>query len=393
MDMSFVKTTGLALTALAVAGCASAPVATPVSERPVLEFDDSQFGPRPEIIDDASLFVLTEGQRQAFFSFFNDPAYRHLAEHKRIHRYLEVATTDFDFHSGTLTASEGLGALQGNCMTLAMLTTALAELVDIEVDYQLVESTPVFELTGSVVTKGLHVRSLLYDPTWQPSADDDDILKPRRGIKIDYFPDGTERFVGNLPDAAYVAMYYSNIAGEALAANDIDNAYWHARESLRVAPDNVPALNTMAIAYRRAGDAAMSEQIYRYAIDHLPREISFLRNYRSLLASQGRSEEADAITATLAKLDDPNPFDWISAGRAAYLDGEYREAISYYKRAAKNAPYLHEANVGMALAYLKLGKLERGEDQLREALEKAQRRSTRSLYEAKLTALTQFVSN
>ncbi len=332
------------------------------------------------------MFALSENQEQAFFEYSNDPKRRNLAAHKLVKQYLESVTQDFDFHNDTRTASEALQTSEGNCLSLAILTTALADLAGVEVGYQLADSTPVFELTGSVVSKGLHVRSILYDPSWT-SPMDGGILFTRPGIRVDYFPDGTERFVGNLSYSDYVAMYYSNVAGEALADGDLDTAFWFSLESLAISRDNVGALNTMAVVYRQAGDEAMAEAIYKYGIDKMPKAVSLLRNYRVLLKRQGRTEEAEAVDARLAALDDRNPFDWIVAGRQAYLDGEYREAISHYRRAADQAPYLHEAYHGMALAYLKLGDADRAESALERALENSRRRATASRYQAKLAAL------
>ena len=59
-----------------------------------------------------------------------------------------------------------------------------------------------------------------------------------------------------------------------------------------------------------------------------------------------------------------------------------------YKKAITIAPYLHEAHVGLAKTYYQLGKLSSAKWQFREALKHTYVQSTRSLYEAKLMALT-----
>ena len=373
-----------ALAALLLAGCTTGRVAPSDLQRPSLTFETDLFGERPEIVEPAQIFALTDSQRQAFLDFFDDPAQQRAPAHKRVRRYLEIVTEGFDFHNDTRTAAEALRTSEGNCLTLALLTTALADLADVEVGYQIVKSTPVFEMTGSVVTRGLHVRSILYDPSWEPGTT---LFLRRPGIQFDFFPTGTERFVSNLSHREYVAMYYSNIAGEAIAGGDNRLAFWLSLTSLDVAPDNVIALNTIAVAYRRAGDEAKAEEILRYGIATAPKEVSFLRNYSALLERQGRVEEAAEIDAALDALDDANPFDGVMAGQLAYSDGDYREAITHFRRAAKIAPYLHEAHMGMALAYLKLGNANRGKAELKRAIEKTQRRTTRSIYEAKLATL------
>ena len=374
------------LSAILLTACASHEISFQGDSKPILSFDDSLFGDRPDIISPDAIFELTDTQQRDFFEYFDDSANGKLRTHERVHKYLELVTQEFDFHSDTRTAADTLGQAEGNCLSLAVLTTALANLVDVQVDYQLVESAAVFSVAGNVVTKGQHVRSLLYDPQW-PKEDWTYRRGSRGGIQVDYFPDGNERFVGNLSYADYVAMYYTNTGGEAVIAGDLDTAFWLLMESLKIAPENAGAMNTLAVVYRRAGDEKMAERIYQYGIDHLPEKVTFLRNYRAMLRGQGRMEEAESISGALARLEGPNPIDWVIAGREAYAAGEYQDAVSFYKKATRIAPYLHEAYAGMALSYLQLGDSRRGENELRRALDHAQRRSARSLYQAKLMAL------
>ena len=372
--------------AMLLTACATNQVSTPDIYQDDLSFDASLFGEKPNIVDASDLFDLRESQKLAFLDFFNNPAQQATPAYERIYDYLLFTTSDFHFHSDTRTAAQVLDSSSGNCLSLAILTTALANLANVEIGYQLVDSTPVFERRGGVISKGIHVRSILYDPTWQPEEENVAALK-RPGIRFDYFPEDTERarLIGNLTSAAYTAMYYSNVAGEALANGDIDSAFWYLLESLNQEPKNTIALNTMAIVYRRAGDVKMAEQIYKYGIDYLPENVSFLRNYHFLLKSQGRNAEAESISQSLARLDDRNPFNWVNAGRGALADGEHREAIKYFSQALEIAPYLHEAYALKAIAHLRMGDKKRGERELKHALENAQRQTTRSMYQAKLT--------
>ena len=369
-------------------GCASVEQRPEQPQSSGLSFDPAPFGERPAIADESEIYSLTEQQESDFLAFFNDPSQQAISAHERIYAYLLETTSDFDFHSDTRTAARTLDEASGNCLSLAIVTTALANAVDVDTGYLLVDSTPIFERQGGIVSKTIHVRSILYDPAWE-SEKEGERETSRPGIQFDYFPDDTQRarLIGNLRENAYVAMYYSNMAGEALTAGDSDAAFWYLLESLRHDPDNAIALNTMAVVYRRTGNEQMAERIYRYGIDSLPENVSFLRNYHSLLKRQGRDEEAEAISRTIATLDDPNPFHWVNAGRSALSDGEFEEATRHLRRAIRIAPYLHEAHALMAVAHLQMGNPSRSERELRRAMDIAQRESTRSLYQAKLTVI------
>lgn len=348
-------------------------------------FESHLFGESPGVSSVADIFGLSEQQQLDFWAYYNQSAVQNIPAHQRVYEYLENITTNFTYLGETFNASTALHESSGNCLSLAILTTALAKLVGVETAYQLVDSAPVFESHGNVVYKGLHVRTKLYDPAWQPK--EDTLTLRRGGFIVDYFPSEHDRFVGNISEAEYTAMYYNNLAGEAISMDDNSAAYWLLRKSLELMPDNASAINSMAIIYRRSGDLAKSEEIYQYGLRHLPDNVSLLRNYRVLLRQQARFDEVDEINKTLAQLDDASPFDWLNAGQQAYNNGEFKDAVFFYKKAVDIAPYLHESYAGMAKAYYQLGDRSGARRELINARKFSNRQSTQSMYQAKLMLL------
>ena len=368
-----------------LAACASSPPDT----FEVQEFgdllDSERFGPRPEIVSPSDIHRLSPEQEHAFLAYLRKPSPPDTRKHERVADYLRTITNNFNYYGETYTASEALARNSGNCLSLAVVTTAMADLAGVNIEYQLVDSAPVFEWRGSIVYKGLHVRSVLYDPDWMPSEAMFTIRRP--SIRIDYFPNDSDRFVGNLQRQGYIALFYNNLAADAIGDRDYSLAYWLLRESMELAPENANTLNMMAVLHRRIGDEQTAETLYQHGIAHFPNKVSFLRNYQVLLRKQERQEEANKVGRTLAKLDEPNPIEWLQAAEAAYGEGDHRDAISFYRKAVKVAPYLHEAYLGMAKAYYELGNMSSAKRQLKRALEHAKLESTKSLYQAKLMAL------
>jgi Tfp pilus assembly protein PilF len=358
---------------------------SPVIDSPSLSFESDSFGESPDIISVPDIYHLSSEQQSAFMLYFDDPLRQSIPAHERLFYYLDDITTSFTYLGETYTASVALEESSGNCLSLAILTTALAQLVNVETGYQLIDSNPVFESHGTVIYKGLHVRTKLYDQSRQ--SRDGISLFQSSGLLIDYFPSDGDRFVSNISEAQYHAMYYNNLASDAVTEQDYKTAFWLLRKSLELAPDNSGAINTMAVVYKRTGEVAKAEEIYKYGIENLPGKVSLLRNYRILLRQQARYDEVEKINETLARLEDPNPFDWLHAGRDAYNNGEYKDAISFYKKAVEIAPYLHESYAGMARAYFQLGNLSGVERELKNAEKYSNRESTRSMYQAKLVAL------
>jgi Tfp pilus assembly protein PilF len=379
-----------------LAGCVSQQAQLQVAEKPApvaddtrkaLSFDSSRFGEPPEIISVEDIFGLTYEQEEAFLKYFESPIRQFTPPHELVSGYLQNITMDFGYQGQTFTAQEALQSASGNCLSLAILTTALAKLAGVETGYQLVDSAPVFESRGNIVYKGQHVRTKLYSPVSDVTTGS--FLLRRNSLLVDYFPTEGTRFVRNITEAQYIAMFYNNLASEAIAREDYDAAFWLLLKTLELTPEAPGAINSMAVIHRRIGDLNKAEEIYQYGIAHLDDKISFLRNYRVLLEQQGRFDEVAQINRQLTALDDPSPFDWLHAGHNAYSEGNYQEAVLLYRKAAKIAPYLHESYAGLAKAYYMIGDRHRAEREFRNALEKSQRSSTRSMYEAKLMVLSQ----
>lgn len=343
------------------------------------------FGPRPAIPAASDLFALTDLQIEAFHAFMDAPEARQAGRHRRLYQYIDEFSRQFNYQDDTLVASTALATRSGNCLSLAILTTALAQAADIQIGYQLVSDAPVYEMDGQVVLKGVHVRSQLFDPAEMTPGMA--LLVNRARIVIDYFPTGRERFVANLSHEAFVAMYYRNIAAQALGDGDLGRAYWYAHESLRYAPDHEAAINTLAVVHRRGGDPQRAEALYRYGIERADNKLSLMKNYRVLLTGQGRVDEAREIERQLRLVEDPSPYHWLQLARDSYADGDYASAVRYYNRALDLAPYMHEGYVGMAQAHYEAGEFDAAQQAMGEAIRRTMRVSTREAYEHKLAAL------
>jgi Tfp pilus assembly protein PilF len=375
------------LVIFSLAACSTTSVVENGGETRALTLDSDLFGERPNIASISAIHELSDEQRLAFERYFDNPDKQDEPAHRRVSDYLETVTSDFSYRGETFSASEALEHSAGNCLALAILTTALARLADVDIAYQLIDSAPVFESRGDQIHRGHHVRSKLYDPTWV--AAENLLVFSRPGVTVDYFPSDFDRFIGNIKESEYSAMYFRNIAADAIADEDLTKAYWLLLESLELSPNNPDSLNMLAIVYDRSGDTRKSEEIYKFGIQNSPRQVSLLRNYGIFLRRQGRPLEAEKMDRVLSKLDDPNPFDWLYAGKEAYRDGEFSRAKRFFKKSIELAPYLHEGHFGLARTYFRMGNLTAAEQELAQALNNAYRPSTRSLYEAKLAVLSE----
>lgn len=367
-------------------GCAQAPVkqAAAIVEEPSLNLDAPElFGTPIATISEDELFALTDEQKRAFDKFLGHFMRQDTPPHEKVFDYLEKSTRQFDYRAKTYTAAETLENLQGNCMSLAVLTTALAHHAAVDIRYQLVDSSPVFYKDSDVVVKGLHVRSKLYQ---RPSASGGQYYT-RSSLVVDYLPDDKTRFIGNISKNQFMALYFGNRAVEFLAQEKLAEAYWHTRRALEYVPDDAANLNTLAVLFKRAGSVERAEEVYQYGIARSADKLTLLKNYRLMLQAEGREQEAAAVAKQMAAFDDPSPFGWLDAANVAFNAGDYQEAEMFYRKSIKAAPYLDYGYFGVAKVKFHQGQLLDAKDMLEKAMENTFKEEGRSLYRAKLNAL------
>ncbi len=271
---------------------------------------------------------------------------------------------------------------RGNCMSLAVLTTALAKLVDVPVQYQLVDTDPVYDLARNLAVRGEHVRTHLIDPDWQAEPGEFTLRKP--GVIVDYFPSGNERFVANLDEDAYAARFYLNLAVAQLGQGDLPHGYWLTVAALQRDPDSADALNMLAVIYGRQGSFESAERVYQHAIDLVPNKLGTLRNYEMMLGLLNRDAEAAALRSRLRKLKDPSPFSWYRGARRAFEQGDLIDAEFFYQKAIERAPYMPELRYGLAQVLVGQGRYQQAQDELERSLQHIRNSSSRQPYKAKL---------
>ncbi len=381
----------VAVLALLLSACASVPdtATTPVpaaaAEPAIPGLDPQPFAPPVTVPPPATLFALDAAQQADFLQEFHDPARAAVPPHQRLATYIEQRLWQFRYDGATRTAGDALALGEGNCLSLALVTTALARLAGVEVGYQRMRDQPVFERQGRVVFAADHVRTLLFDPGFQAGTGDVVVSAPH--IVVDYFPDRRRRPGGRVDEHAVVSMYYVNLASEAMAGERNRDAWWLLRAALEHDPASAGALNSLAVLHRRIGNDAVAEAVFRHALRQHDDDLNLLGNYRVLLKDHGRASEVVELDRRIAALPVRNPYDLLQRGDHALRQEHPQLAIEYYRQALELAPYLHEAYWRQALVYAALGEPARAEALLRTAAAEAGRPRDRRLYEAKAATL------
>lgn len=394
--MRGVRLSACALVWMWLASCASTPLShsnrslhnqTPHGFEAIKSIINPQiFGPRPDIPDIPSLYTLDAQHQADLISYMNDPAFEAVSPHKRLANFIEKNIGDYHYRGNTYTASESLDFKAGNCVSLAIVTTAYAKVAGIQISYQEAHSLPVYGRDQGVETISSHVVTKLYDPNFVREPNVIYAIAPH--VVIDYFPTSNSWRGTSVSEDEFNSFYYRNVASDLLIEGRIDEAGWWAYRAYQLAPKSVETINLLGVIHRRKGNADLAEQIYKHGLEALPDDLELNINLRFLLKTQGRFDEVEQIEQKIAKLEDPSPFHWYDLGLDYYEQGRYRQAVLAFDKMIERAPYLHFGYAGKGRALYQLGRKKAARDNLALALQHTHEDKTEALYQAKMSALS-----
>lgn len=337
-----------------------------------------------------NLFFLTQSQQEEFSLLFERKKAEGYQPHKALTEVIQQRLANFTYYGKTYDATTAIRLNKGNCMSLAILTTAYAKSVGLDFSYRKVNTLPIFIQKEDIILSSSHVQTLIYDPDF--IADKHLFYFSNPAIVIDYFPSKDNRPGKKLSYGTFLAMYYKNIAASALAEGDLNKSFLYANTAYQFDRKNIETINLLAVIHRRAGDVKTAEAIYEIGLEKGEDSISLLSNYIMLLKTQHRMDEVAILQDKLDQLDDPNPYQWLGEAYTAQSVGNIKQAEIYYRKALEKAPYLNQAYMGLYKIYGQQNKLNMAQAMLIKALEWTYELDERKLYKYKLYNIKQNIA-
>jgi len=152
--------------------------------------------------------------------------------------------------STTRTAAQAFDSRSGNCLSLVILTAALAHELGLQVHFQEVLTDELWSRQAGMYVSSGHVNVTLGKPLSRARGFD-----AASSLTIDFLPPDQAQTlrVKPLAESTVLAMFMNNHAAEAIAQNDLDQAYAWARAAILQDPSFLSAYNTLAVVYLRHG--------------------------------------------------------------------------------------------------------------------------------------------
>ena len=237
-------------------------------------------------------------------------------------------------NSANTTADSTFNNRAANCLSLSIMTYALAEHVGLDATFYEVDIPEYWTRREGYSLLNGHINMRISMP-----SDSQIALVGGTWADVDFDPQMLRNYFPRRPVTKnkIVSMYYNNKGADALSLND----------------ENLTAWENLSILYTH----------------------------------QDRREEALLITQMVEKKRKSNPFYHYILGEQAFESGNIEVAITHYERGLKLDSVRHEILFGMAKAYHELGDASEAQRYLERAVRHSPNEQEKQRYSSKLATL------
>ncbi len=259
----------------------------------------------------------------------------------------------------TLTAEQAFNTRSGNCIAFANLFIALAREAGLDARYNEVMVPPEWSSHNDTFIIAKHINVLVGSPRGSYEVD-----ISGREIKA-----GARRRV--MKDDEAKALYFNNLAIDALFADDISTAHAYLAKAIETAPKSVDAWSNLGVVLARNEQYADAETAYLTALEIDGGERTAMSNLYELYSLQEKFDEAQALQARVEKYRQENPYYLLQMSDEALEHQQYSEAMDLLTRAISKKEDEHRLHFAMAKTQYLSGQRDAAENSLNRARELA----------------------
>ena len=260
------------LCSLLVAACATAPMQSTTEKL----FNDHLFVAPSESINAAEVFAVSDAMKRYIGVDIAGELRAKGSQQGLVDALYHKGQLKLEYDSAlTRNAAQAFDARAGNCLSLVIMTAALAKELGLPVRYQNVVADDTWSRTGDIYFSIGHVNLALGKKKTDvgPGRNESEVLV------IDFLPATDIRARTRvLAESTIVAMYMNNRAVETFTDGQLNDAYWWAREAIRQDPKFLSAYNTLGVVYQRRGHFAEADRVFAHVLEREPANTRVMSN-------------------------------------------------------------------------------------------------------------------
>lgn len=291
-----------------------------------------------------------------------------------------LLTLDYD-ENRTHTAIETFQSRQGNCLSFSILFAVLAREANLDATFQMVDIPPSFSSDGEIILLNNHINVV--------------VTGVRSDVNFfrDYVVDfNTAEYNGNydtkrVSDRYAIALYFSNLAVEAMQAGDSKKAFRYLKKGIATDPEIAGLWVNLGVLYSRGEQYNMAVQAYQQALSIQASNKSALVNLAGTLRRLGREEESEYYLSKVAYYRNRNPYFHYFQAQTAYHQNELEDALIYLAEAIRLKRDEHQFYFLRGLVHYRMEKYGLAAKDYKKARDTAEKAQLISGYTRKIQAL------
>lgn len=271
-----------------------------------------------------------------------------------------------------------------NCLSLTIMTFALADYANFSVHFQQVDTPELWVRREGNNLLNRHVNLRLYKKTKSNI-----VLLKNKSYQLDFDrrAQSLRLPAKKIKKVRVLAMFYNNKAADALIKENYSLAYAYFRSALTIDPLFTEAWTNLGLLYRRIGHIKLAEESYLTALAINKNDSTTLENIAHIYSITGRKGKAKSIQKKILTQRMDNPYYYFMLGEVAFDKQDWKLAIKQYKKAIRLNKRQHNFHFALARAYYKNGDVKQSKKYMALAKRYSPMEDLQLLYQSKLDRL------
>ncbi|PAY00928.1 hypothetical protein CKO50_13180 [Pseudoalteromonas sp. HM-SA03] len=293
-----------------------------------------------------------------------------------------------------LTANQAFSNMNANCLSLSILTHAIARQVGLRTQFQRVHIPEYWDESQGYSLLTGHVNIKIFEVDNTQDSVKTLYVKPA-SVTVDFDPNSrAQHFSTSAIDTnTILSMFYNNKGAMEMINGDLDMAYSYYKAAVESDPYHDGAWGNLGILYRLTQQYDLAERAYNQAIAINHDNRNALGNLAKLYYLTERDREAEMIEANIHNLRKNNPYYMLVLGNEAFKNGNLARAKHFYQKAHQLDRNIHGSYFGLAKVAYEQGDREKAEYYLNKAYKTSVFEHDKARYEGKLVLLKSVASN
>ncbi|MBF7071967.1 tetratricopeptide repeat protein [Glaciecola sp. MH2013] len=297
------------------------------------------------------------------------------------------ARTDLDLvyqEAANTTADTTFTSAAANCLSLSIMTYAMAEYAGFDSDFQLVHIPEYWTRRDGYSLLNGHINLKIVP---RANAGITQFFENRMVIDFDT-EISSKRFPASKVTKNYVvAMFYNNKGTDALLERNYTKAYRYFKAAIQSNEYYEGSWVNLGYLYRLMGKVELAEQSYLRAIELDDNHLTAWENLAILYRKIGDVKSANSIQSYIKSKRQSNPFYHLMLGEIERDKGDYTASIKHFQEAIRLDENQHQFYFSLATSFFEMGDLDSAKRYMLLAKRKAPASQVAETYSSKVSAI------